>query len=72
MTDKTAFLIGDTHFDGGNLVMVANADGFCAKMVALLALDTNMMLLLMPTVSWPRAFIKAAIARSAKVNKAPP
>ena len=35
MTDETAFLIGDAHFDGGNLMMVANADGFCTKQIVL-------------------------------------
>ncbi len=36
MADEAAFLIGDPDFDGWNLVMVADADGFCTKQVAFL------------------------------------
>ena len=35
VTDETAFLVGDADFDGRNLVMVADADGLCAKQVTL-------------------------------------
>ena len=35
MTDEATFLIGDTYFDGRNLMMITDADGFCMKMVAL-------------------------------------
>lgn len=35
VADKTAFLIGNADLDGGNLMVVAYTDGFCAKQVAL-------------------------------------
>ena len=36
VADETAFLVGHTDFDGGNLVMVGDADGLSTKLVALL------------------------------------
>ena len=35
VTDKTTFLVGDTYFYRGNLMMIADADSFSPKQIAI-------------------------------------